>query len=188
MQRLRETTTPLALAVLTALGCGGGKKEPEPAQQTAPQTAEPQAPAPSAQPPAPLPMQPVVATPDAEGVVHISGSDQMRYSATRIEVKAGQKIKIEMKNAGALPKDVMGHNLIVVKPGTDVTAFAAKGMGAKATDYIPPGAPEIITHTKLLGPGESERLEFDLPGPGSYPFLCSFPGHVGLMNGVIVVQ
>jgi len=190
MQRLRETTTLAALAVLAAVGCGGDKREPEPAQTAPAQTAEPQAPAPGAQPPAPAPApsQPVVATPDAEGVVHITGNDQMRYSATRIELKAGQKVKIELKNAGALPKEVMGHNLIVLKPGTDVTVFAAKGMNAKASDYIPPGAPEIIAHTKLLGPGESERLELDLPGPGSYPFLCSFPGHVGLMNGQIVVQ
>src|SRR5262245_61753345 len=114
MHRLRETTTALALSALTALGCGGGKKEPEPAQTAQPQTAEPQ-PAPT-QPPPPPPA-PVVATPDAEGVVHITGSDQMRYSATRIEVKAGQKVKIELKNAGSLPKDVMGHNLIVLKPG-----------------------------------------------------------------------
>jgi len=112
----------------------------------------------------------------------------MRFSANRIEVKAGQKVKIELKNAGSLPKEVMGHNLIVLKPGSDMTALAAKGMNAKATDYIPADAPEIIAHTRLLGPGESQVLELDLPGAGTYPFLCSFPGHVGLMNGVIVVQ
>ena len=55
--------------------------------------------------------------------------------------------------------------------------------------YIPPDAlDQIIAHTKLLGPGETDTIEFDAPGPGSYPFLCTFPGHVALMSGTLVVQ
>ena len=172
------------LGLLTALGCGGEKSQPSaPAEPAA-------APTPAAQPaaleqnaPAPEP-----AKPDASGVVHITGSDQMRYSATRIEVSAGQKVKIELKNAGALPKEVMGHDLVVLKAGSDVTAFATKAMMAKATDYIPADAGEMLAHTKLLGPGESDTIEFDAPPAGSYPYLCTFPGHVGLMSGVLVVQ
>jgi azurin len=182
MQRARITVLSGALLVYA---CGGDK--PAPAPEPPSPTAQPAAPAaaPAAQPAA-VALPPV--TPDDQGVVHLTGNDQMRFSANRIEVKAGQKVKIELKNVGSLPKEVMGHNLIVLKPGSDVTALAAKGMNAKATDYVPAGAPEIIAHTRLLGPGESQLLEFDLPGPGTYPFLCSFPGHVGLMNGQIVAQ
>jgi azurin len=158
----------------------------DPAPAPAAQPATPGAPAAPAAQPAAVALPP--ATPDAQGIVHLIGSDQMRYSANRIEVKAGQKIKIELKNTGALPKEVMGHNLIVLKPGSDVNALAARGITLKASDFIPADAPEIIAHTRLLGPGESQVLEFDVPGPGTYPFLCSFPGHVGLMNGQLVVQ
>jgi azurin len=193
MPRPRTLLVPLVL--FAGFACGGGdKSEPppvpaDPAPAPAPAPAQPGAPgapaAPAAQPAA-VALPP--ATPDAQGVVHLTGNDQMRFSTNRIEVKAGQKIKIEFKNAGALPKDVMGHNLIVLKPGSDVNALAAKGIALKASEYIPPDAPEIIAHTRLLGPGESQVLEFDVPGPGTYPFLCSFPGHVGLMNGQLVVQ
>jgi azurin len=188
MQWSNRTGCALGLCVLgllTGLGCGGDKSQP-----SAPAAAPAAAPTPAAQPaavtqntPAPEP-----AKPDASGVVHLTGSDQMRFSATRIEVSAGQKIKIELKNAGALPKEVMGHDLIVLKAGSDVTAFATKAMTAKATDYIPADAGEMLAHTKLLGPGESDTIEFDAPPAGSYPYLCTFPGHVGLMNGVLVVQ
>ncbi len=134
-------------------------------------------------------MVPVIATPDPEGVVRLTSNDQMRFSATRIEVKAGDKIKIELRNVGALPKEAMGHNLIVLKPGTDTSAFAAKAMTAKATDYAPAdAADQMLGHTKLLGPGEAAVLELEPLAAGTYPFLCTFPGHVALMNGVLVVQ
>ncbi|HMI90817.1 MAG TPA: plastocyanin/azurin family copper-binding protein, partial [Polyangiales bacterium] len=140
----------------------------------------------AAAPAAPTPPPAPPAKPDADGIVHLTSSDQMRYSTTRIEAPAG-KIKIELKNAGALPKEVMGHNLTVLKPGSDPMAFAAKAMPAKATDYIPADKPEVLAHTKLLGPGESEIIELELTA-GTYPFLCTFPGHVGLMSGQLVVN
>jgi azurin len=130
----------------------------------------------------------VIATPDAEGIVRLTANDQMRFSATRIEVKAGEKVRIELKNVGVLPKEAMGHNLIVLKPGSEATPFAAKAMAAKVTDYVPADATEVLGHTKLLGPGESALLELEPLTAGSYPFLCSFPGHVGLMTGQIVAQ
>ena len=113
----------------------------------------------------------------------------MRFNAARIEVKAG-KVAIELKNIGTLPKVAMGHNFIVLKPGSDAMAFAAAAIPEKATDYVPTQGPHkdaILGHTKLLGPGESEKLELELTA-GTYPFLCSFPGHVALMNGQLVVQ
>jgi azurin len=181
------------LLLLALASCGGDKTQIEPNQpaaQPAAQTVQPVA----ATQPSVVPAPAVApsnepAKPDESGVVHITGSDQMRYSSTRIEVKAGQKVKIELKNLGALPKDVMGHDMVVLKPGSDVTAFAAKAMMAKATDYIHADAgDQMIAHTRLLGPGESQTIEFDVPGPGTYPFLCTFPGHVGLMNGQLVVE
>jgi azurin len=188
---MRAWNTTLTCTLLLALAsCGGDKTQPSaPAAQPAAETAQP---SPAAQPSVvPAPVEPPSnepAKPDADGVVHLTGSDQMRFSTTRIEVKAGSKVKIELKNVGALPKEVMGHDLVVLKPGTDVTGFAAKAMGAKATDYIPAGAAEILANTRLLGPGESQTIEFDAPAAATYPFLCTFPGHVGLMNGQLVVE
>ena len=176
----------LAMIGLLAGACSGNEPAaPAPAPaETAPL---PQA-APT-QPPAPVPATPVVVKPEADGVVRMTANDQMRFSATRIEVKAGEKIKIELSNIGTLPKEAMGHNLVVLKPGIAPSAFAAKAMTAKATDYIPAdSAAEVVGHTKVLGPGEKEMLELEPLAAGTYPFLCSFPGHVALMNGELVVQ
>jgi azurin len=174
------------LVILAALGCGD-KHEAAPPMQAAPApTAETKAPAAPPVAPAPAPTEP--AKPDAAGVVHLTGNDQMRYNASRIEVKAGQKFKVELKNVGALPKDVMGHSFVLLKPGSDGPALAAKAMTAKATDYFPTeGAEQMLAHTKLLGPGESDTIELELAA-GTYPYLCTFPGHVGLMNGQLVAQ
>ena len=176
----RSFTFALSIAAMCTAAACGKKEAPEPAP-AAVQPVVQEAPAP--------PPPPVVATPDADGVVRLTSSDLMRYSATRIEVKAG-KVAIELKSIGTLPKIAMGHNFVVLKPGTDAMAFAAAAVPEKPTDYIPtqgPFAGAILGHTKLLGPGESEKLELELTA-GTYPFLCSFPGHVALMNGQLVVQ
>lgn len=179
-------TICVAALPLFIAACSGSEPAQAPAPAPPPAAAPQVAPTP---PPAPVPAAPVVATPDAEGIVRLSSSDQMRFSATRIEVKAGEKIRIELHNAGTLPKEAMGHNLIVLKPGLVPSAFAAKAMTAKATDYVPAdSAAEVIGHTKLLGPGEKAMLELEPLAAGTYPFLCSFPGHVALMNGELVVQ
>lgn len=190
MMATRMSARVGSLLLLAGLGWACGDKPAQPAQPTepAPATEAKPAAAPAATPaPAALPV--VVAKPDPDGVVRVTANDQMRFSATRIEVPVEpKKIKIELKNAGTLPKEAMGHDLVILKPGTDPMGFGAKAVTAKATDYIPQDAlDQIIAHTKLLGPGESETLEFELPGPGSYPFVCTFPGHVALMNGVLVV-
>jgi azurin len=59
-----------------------------------------------------------------------------------------------------------------------------------APTHIPPGkAAMILAQTKLLGPGESETIDFKAPTqPGEYPFLCTFPGHFAMMKGKLVVK
>lgn len=183
-----RTLRTVSIAVLLITACSGSEPAATPAPSPAAPVEAAQKAAPTP-PPAPVPAAPVVATPDAEGVVRVTANDQMRFSANRIEVKAGGPIKIELSNIGTLPKEAMGHNLIVLKPGVVPAAFAAKAMNAKPTEYVPPdAAAEVVGHTKLLGPGEKETLTLEGLAAGTYPFLCSFPGHVALMNGELVVQ
>ena len=44
------------------------------------------------------------------------------------------------------------------------------------------------SHTKLLQPGEVETITFTCPSPGEYPYMCMFPGHTFMMNGVIKAE
>ena len=85
----------------------------------------------------------------------------------------------------------MGHNWILLQPDTDLLAFVTAGSTAAATDYKPAQfQSKIIASTKLLGPKEHDTATFAAPTkPGSYPFLCSFPGHFQVgMKGVLIVE
>jgi len=131
------------------------------------------------------PAAPAVAT------IELTANDSMKFSATHFEVAAGQDVKVIFTNMGTMPKVAMGHNFVLLKKGSDLKAFADAAVAAGATDYVPAGkADQIIAHTKLLGPKQSDEITFKAPTePGEYPFLCSFPAHfLSGMKGVIVVK
>ena len=127
------------------------------------------------------------ATPQAKTTNHIvlKAGDDMRYDKTEFTVKAGEEVTLILMNTGEMSKEAMGHNFIILKPGSDASDFANKAASAKATDYIPTELKsEIIANTKLLGGKENEQIKFTLQA-GRYNFLCSFPGHFATMNGTI---
>jgi azurin len=125
-----------------------------------------------------------------EGVANvvIESNDQMRYNLSEIKVSAGDKVNLTLKHVGQLDKNVMGHNFMLLKPGVDINDFAKKALKAKANDYIPVDSPDVIVHTKMIGGGEEVSITFDAPEAGTYEFICSFPGHVALMNGKFIVE
>lgn len=116
----------------------------------------------------------------------INSNDQMRFDTNEIRVKAGEKIKLTLNHTGKLPKNAMGHNFVLLEPGTDVAKFSQAAMNAKATEYIP--AKGVLAHTKLIGGGESTTIEFTAPKKGTYDFICSFPGHYAMMKGKFIVE
>ena len=118
----------------------------------------------------------------------IEATDQMQYSTNELRAKVGE-ITLTLKHVGQMEKAVMGHNLIILKSGTDVNAFGAKAAEAKDNDYIPTSEEaSIIAHTKLLGGGESYTITFSITEPGTYDYICSFPGHLALMKGKLIVE
>ncbi len=124
-------------------------------------------------------------------LIEITAGDAMKYSITAIEAKPGEQLKVVLTNIGTVPREVMGHNWILLKAGTDASAFSAAAMAAKDSDYIPESLrDEIIAHIDLLGPRKSGEVEFSAPTvPGEYPFLCSFPAHFQAgMHGVLTVK
>lgn len=129
------------------------------------------------------------ATAAEAAVLEISGDDAMKFDKTTLNAKAGQPVKLTLSHSGKLPAASMGHNFVLLKSGVDVAAFATKAIGAKDTDYIPADAAgDIIAHTKLIGGGESDTIEFTAPEAGTYTFICSFPGHSAMMKGEFVVE
>ena len=121
--------------------------------------------------------------------IEITANDQMQFSLKTIEAKAGEELKVVLKNLGTLPKEAMGHNWVLLKAGTDPMAFGAASMTAKDTDYIGASVKDqVIAFIKILGPKQTADVTFKAPAPGEYPYICSFPGHVALMKGVLVVK
>ena len=123
--------------------------------------------------------------------INISATDQMKFDTTDITAKVGEKVTILLTNDGSLPKTAMAHNIVVLKPGTDVMAFVASASKHAAGDYLPDDAQaaNMIAHTKLLGPGEDDTISFTPTVPGVYEYVCTFPAHAAAgMRGKITVQ
>jgi azurin len=117
--------------------------------------------------------------------VELTANDSMKFNTIEIDVKANEPVKLTLSNVGKMPKVSMAHNWILLKDGTDLPAFVKEA--ANAPDHIPTGDSSMIAHTKLLGPGESDTIEFTVP-PGSYTYICSFPGHYQTMTGVLTAE
>jgi len=131
------------------------------------------------------------AAPAGPRVIEITAGDTMKYDVTAIEAKPGEDLKVILTNTGTQPKEVMGHNWVLLKAGTDVAAFDAAALTSKDTGYIPAALKdEIIAHIDLLGPRKSGEVDFKAPAaPGEYPFLCTFPAHYQTgMKGTLTVK
>lgn len=121
----------------------------------------------------------------------ITGNDQMQFSLTEFTVTAGEEVKVTLRNVGEMPKEAMGHNLVILKMGNEVIAFASASQQYPQNGYIDPDLEgQVLESTRILGPGEEETLTFTAPSEkGDYPFLCSFPAHaMSGMQGVMTVE
>jgi len=149
-----------------------------------PQAAAPKAPA----------KAPAAATaPAAKGVrtVELTAGDDMKYNLTKIEAKPGETLHVVLKSTGAIPKIAMAHNFVLLKLGADAVEFNKASMTAAATDYVPETLKaQVVGATKMAGPGETVEVTFKVPAKaGSYPYMCTFPGHYAAgMKGDLVVK
>ena len=115
----------------------------------------------------------------------------MKFDVASITAAPGETLRVMLTNASTLPKDVMGHNWVLLTAGTDPVAFANAGAPEGANGYIPSKMKDkIVAMVALLGPNETSEVTFKAPNaPGEYPFLCTFPAHCVIgMKGVLVVK
>jgi len=109
--------------------------------------------------------------------VTIQADDKMRYDVTAFDASPGQKVSVTIKNIGTTPKFSMGHNFVLldrtINTGNVQPSFLDKASTEASHDYVPQGAKEVLAHSKLLGPGESEVVTFNAPYiPGEYLYVC----------------
>lgn len=113
-----------------------------------------------------------------------SKGEELLYDKDKLSAPAGSKISLTLKN----PSTALQHNWVLVKPGTQ-DQVATDGLTAgEAKTYIKEGDPNVIAHTGMVKPGQSETITFDAPTKGDYPYICTFPGHNVLMKGVLTIQ
>ncbi len=124
---------------------------------------------------------------DAQPVTIETGPN-LTYKTREFTVQAGQPVAFTLSNP-----DVVPHNWVLVQPdalqkvgqlGNQLIASPE----AYARQYVP-DTPEVIAHTDIVSPGQKQTVYFHAPStPGNYPFLCTFPGHWMVMNGVMIVE
>lgn len=120
--------------------------------------------------------------------VVLLSNDQMQFDKEKISVPSGKKVRLVLRHTGKQPVEVMGHNFVLLVQGTSIPSFAAKASTARDNEYIPEATDAVIVHTKMIGGGQSTTIEFDPPAPGTYDFICSFPGHYSMMQGKFIVE
>ncbi len=126
-------------------------------------------------------------TKEAQKITLLPIPNVMQFKDKKLEVKAGQPVELTFNNT-----DILQHNVLVLKPGTkDKVGALADAMIADpqgmAKGYIPK-SDDIIVASKLLSTGQSDTIKFTLDKPGEYPYICTFPGHWRIMNGVITAK
>ncbi|MEM7374053.1 MAG: PVC-type heme-binding CxxCH protein [Bacteroidota bacterium] len=113
---------------------------------------------------------------------------KMAYDKTLIHATAGQKVEIRLRNIDEMP-----HNLVLIEEGKleDFGKLVDKFLespDAAKREYVPESR-YVIAATEMLDPEEEGILRLKVPDkPGDYPFLCTFPGHWRMMQGILRVS
>ncbi|MDP0490165.1 MAG: plastocyanin/azurin family copper-binding protein [Verrucomicrobiota bacterium JB023] len=110
------------------------------------------------------------------------------YEQTVLEAKAGEPLALKLRNT-----DVMEHNLVIVKPGTTKkvgeASFKMLNDPKAGEKHYVPDMPEVVAYVPIVDPGKHHILHFRAPKtPGDYPYLCTYPGHWQVMQGVLKVR
>ncbi|WP_278022234.1 hypothetical protein [Flavobacterium ginsengisoli] len=102
----------ILMGFLAVTSCGKKETTPaEPTETTETSTEGEQAPAAAA---------------TEENVLVIEGNDQMQFNVNELKAVAGKPIKLTLKHVGKIPKEAMGHNLVILQEGTDQASFCVK--------------------------------------------------------------
>ena len=135
-----------------------------------------------------LPEQVVKAAPDV--VIRLTvtpGRDEVRQDGTERHsgTARGDRLHQPRRDAAQLPSRRARF------PSGDRRPRPTNWRGARTawrSRYVPQ-IPQVLFFTKLVEPGETVTVQFKAPAqPGQYPYVCTFPGHWRIMNGILTVQ
>ena len=124
--------------------------------------------------------------------VTVESNDAMQFNTSNVVVPAScDEFTVTLKHTGQLPKQSMGHNWVMTTKA-DGQAVATDGMSACLdNNYIKPNDERVIGATEIIGGGEETSTTFSVKGLSKdedYMFFCSFPGHIGIMQGTVTLE
>lgn len=112
----------------------------------------------------------------------------LQFVQKQLLAKAGEKLTIRFKNP-----DVVPHNWLLAKPGSlqklgeKVNLMITDPQGMQK-HYVP-DSDDVIAYTDMTNPKAEFVIHLTAPKEkGDYPYLCTFPGHWMVMNGVLKVE
>ena len=120
--------------------------------------------------------------------VRLETATNLSYAERLIRVKAGEPIALTLANI-----DVVPHNWALIRPGTidrvgELADRAISDPDAVLRHYVP-DTEDVIAYTDVVSPRDEFTIYFKAPEiAGTYPYLCTFPGHWKIMNGVMIVE
>ena len=81
----------------------------------------------------------------------------------------------------------MPHNAVFTAPGA-AEAVGLRSEKEAALGAFVPDTSAVLFATGMADPGSEVSVTFRSPPvPGDYPFLCTYPGHWRVMQGVLRV-
>lgn len=113
------------------------------------------------------------------------------FDQDRLTVPSGL-VTLTFKNLA----QAVQHNWVLVDGGDDVAtavndaAQAQSRATRSAAGSVPPAdTPGLLVAVPMLDPGDQVTVTFQTPPPGTYEYICTFPGHyVAGMRGTLIVQ
>jgi azurin len=112
----------------------------------------------------------------------------LQFVQKQLKAKAGEKLRLVFNNP-----DVVPHNWLLAKPGSlqtlgNLCNLMITDPQGLAKHYVPDSA-DVIAYTDMTNPKGQFTIHITAPQtPGDYPYLCTFPGHWMVMNGVMKVE
>jgi azurin len=169
------------LALMGASGCGKAQAEKsEPAATVAPAETQPKPPPAVVAPPA-APVKPA----EHVEIEIASVANTMTFDKKALSVPAGAEVHLVLKNHATM--DTLPHNWVLVKTGTEASVAAAGLKLGEPAGYVDVRDKDAFVHTPLAKPGQTSEVTFTAPEPGTYPYICTVPGHYLMMKGVLTV-
>lgn len=120
--------------------------------------------------------------------IAMEAAGNLSFVTREITVQRGAALQLTFTNPDAVP-----HNWALARPGSlqtvgELCNRLVADPDAFLRQYIPE-TKDVLVWTDIVSPKSSQTIWFRAPEePGRYPFLCTFPGHWPVMNGVMVVE